>query len=419
MCGIVGVVTKASNGFLQTELNVFKQLLTVGEIRGDDATGVIYASNSNDFGIAKTQYSAYYSVDELFKTDCLSNAFQQGKVLVGHNRKATIGGTKEEFAHPFVVKDKFAMVHNGTLSTHKTLAEFESDSEALANYLEPFLKEGDKEKLEEALGKIWGAYAIVGYHQETQKLYLLRNKDRPLSYCETPHGIFFASEAGMLEWILRRNNMYSANSDIQDLPVDTLLTICCKTNTIVKETLSPKKPIVHQNASHMGKWTAWETTVHATPANRPMKPMGLSAVTVVKPSNDVISKQALKRLRKLCNYKKIEFWANDWIEKNPTIPIDVGMCNGSAEVVLYGDLTDEYEEYFKAQIGEIKVYLEADIDLWKHKEVLNIENFDSDMYTGFISDISIMPGVLSGIKLKIQHSRPVRKPNHETTTVVC
>ena len=91
---------------------------------------------------------------EFEKSDMGKRVISKGKALIGHNRKATVGSVNNATAHPFVVGDSFAMVHNGTLRNHKALADTVVDSEALAIHLSKVLVEDfDKLKFEEEIGK--------------------------------------------------------------------------------------------------------------------------------------------------------------------------------------------------------------------------------------------------------------------------
>jgi predicted glutamine amidotransferase len=242
MCGIVGMAIKANNGFSFKQETIINQLLYVGALRGEDSTGVIGVEKDSTFHIAKEATAAAWFQNSLAVDSKLGKTlFSRGKAFIGHNRKKTIGNADDESAHPFVVKDHFAVVHNGTLYNHQKLAKTSVDSEALAIVLEEaFGKTEKKESIETCLGRVDGAYALSIYDQRTHSVYLVRNADRPLSYIETPEGVFWASEAGMLWWVLSRNGIDCA--DITELPVDTLLTISLDDYSLSMEKLTIKKP---------------------------------------------------------------------------------------------------------------------------------------------------------------------------------
>lgn len=128
------------------------------------------------------------------------------KVLMGHNRYATVGEQTVENAHPFKFENLVG-AHNGTLDSWAINRlddnkSFGTDSEALYNSIS---KNGVKKTIE----KMSGAWALTWYDLETNSINLLRNTKRPLfyAYSEDRMTLFWASEASMLEWILGRNHM--------------------------------------------------------------------------------------------------------------------------------------------------------------------------------------------------------------------
>lgn len=283
MCGIVGMVVKPNNGFSVKTENVFNQLLYADAVRGEDSTGVIGIENETTFHIAKEATAAAWFLNSLEVESKLPRTlFTSGKAIIGHNRKKTMGKIEDASAHPFVINNHFAMVHNGTLYNHRALANTDVDSEALATVLEKaFGKEDKVGAVGETLSDVQGAYAVAIYDQRSNCVHLIRNNERPLSYVETPEGWFWASEAGLLYWILSRNGL--SIKDIKELPVDTLLTIDLDTNTLKEEPLEIKKPVT-------------TTTTH----------------TVVSGGN-VISKKAFKKLQASLLAQVIDWWPDDFI----------------------------------------------------------------------------------------------------------
>lgn len=242
MCGIVGVVPRGSFGFDKKTEDSFYQMLFCDTLRGDDSTGVIMVENTSGFGIMKEGYSAPYVLDSIQMSELGKAMYPRGKALIGHNRKKTIGIGSDENAHPFVVKGEFAMVHNGTLTNHKELADTVVDSEALAIHLEPVLNgTWDLTKFEEAIGKVRGAFAIAAYSQNNHQVYLLRNDQRPLSFVDTPEGFFWASEMGLLYWILGRNGVTLKNHEPVVVKENCLYKIDLDTNKVEVISYVPKK----------------------------------------------------------------------------------------------------------------------------------------------------------------------------------
>jgi predicted glutamine amidotransferase len=320
MCGIVGAVIKARNGFTKPTEDSFTQMLFADTLRGDDSTGIIYVHNDGGFGIAKEAYAAPYVIDAIMDIPEVKQMYSRGKAYIGHNRKKTVGSISNETAHPFVVNDTFAMVHNGTLRNHKELADTVVDSEALAIHLSKVLTaDFNKETFEEAMGKVNGAYAVVAYNQDTDCVYITRNAERPLTYVETTDGWFWASEGAMLGWILGRNGINLKDVQFKSLAPNSLLTINLDKNTATVMEYVPKKAIPATTvAGTKVKVITAKTPQHGSKPNR-------------------LSKQQFKTLKRKWFGDRLFFYADDYVEKNfPRTIMD-----GETDVMLIGN-SDEF-----------------------------------------------------------------------------
>ena len=213
MCGLVGVIGNITK---DTRL-VFNQLLYADTFRGFDSTGVIQIDNSGDYSMFKRACPA---PDFLDMGRAKSVITKVGHALLGHNRAATVGGVVHDNAHPFEMPNLVGM-HNGTLRVRNQLDrhnDFKVDSENLLWHIDQF-------GLQDAVDKCTGAYALVWYDLETQKVNFYRNNERPLSLTFSDDGkhMFYASEAKMLGWILHRNKI--KHTKIVDLDVHTHMTV--------------------------------------------------------------------------------------------------------------------------------------------------------------------------------------------------
>jgi len=262
--------------------------------------------------------------------------------------------------HPFVVGDTFAMVHNGTLRNHKALADTAVDSEALAIHMSKVLVEDfNKEQFEEAIGKVNGAYAIAAYNQESDKIYLTRNHERPLSYVETSEGWFWASEVALLYWILGRNSINIKDADFKSLAPDSLLTIDLEKNTSTVLEYSPKKAMVTVTT---GKTTG--TKIKTVP----ITPLGIS--------NNRISKSAFKGMKKRLLMERMFFYGDDYIEKN--FPRTV--ADGETIVNLLGQNDDFTFDH--------TIIAEYDLE----KLPSDVLDFCDAIYTGIVTDMDFDKG---------------------------
>lgn len=192
MCGIVGLISKKAGGFFHNDLTMFQAMLVNDSQRGEDSTGAFMVDRDGGAELIKVASNPF----NLFACDAWSKfrsaAIQRGKILVGHNRKATQGAVNSDNAHPFQ-EGPIVLVHNGTLRNHLSWnTKKEVDSHALCQLI---AEKGH----EEAIKQVDGAFALVWYNLETHKLYMIRNKERPLSLVITDDMIAFASE-GWMAW---------------------------------------------------------------------------------------------------------------------------------------------------------------------------------------------------------------------------
>lgn len=192
--------------------DVFNQLLFVDEFRGPHSTGAALVKRWNDEILmhkAAMPGSMFVRTEEYHK---LIDNFGI-KVMIGHNRYATIGDKTAENAHPFEF-DGLVGAHNGTLDNWalKRLddwAKFGTDSEAMYNSINNI-------GVKETIGRLSGAWALTWFDRENNTINLLRNNKRPLYYAYSLDRtqLFWASEADMLEWILGRNHIKTFEESI-------------------------------------------------------------------------------------------------------------------------------------------------------------------------------------------------------------
>lgn len=289
MCGIVGLVTNSQFGGITKEMQAFSDMLYMDALRGFDSTGVAIYQNDGGLRITKeaTDAAAFIGTkefDEIFK-----DYVKCGKAVIGHNRKKTIGAVKDETAHPFLIDNRYAFVHNGTLYNHEKLAKTEVDSEALAQHITPL--EGDIESLGQSLGDVYGAYACAWIDAKKEKLYLLRNKERTLFYAKFEGGWLFCSEPGFLKLSFIRHGM-----KVEDpLPVPE--------HTLITFDLAIANPTPTLEKIEVKKYTASSTV---------SQPAGLTVGT-----NIGVSKNAYKKISKqnVLVGKRHTFYMDDYVSK--------------------------------------------------------------------------------------------------------
>jgi predicted glutamine amidotransferase len=201
MCGIVGLVIKQKNGFTNTEINIFTELLYADEVRGSDGTGIFYNTKKNKahLKVLKGPLCSSLFVKSKPYQEATKTFFSDSNFIVGHNRSATKGKIDFDCTHPFR-EQHITLVHNGTLVSQKELHETaEVDSHAICHSI-------SQKGAVETLKTIDGAFALVWFDSKEKTLNLCRNYQRPLHVIETNTSFIFTSELELGLWVLKRNN---------------------------------------------------------------------------------------------------------------------------------------------------------------------------------------------------------------------
>lgn len=196
MCGIIALISKKLTGFSELELKLFNQALYTNALRGADSTGIFSITKEGNIHLIKDNVDAntFLKSNDIKKE--FENYYLNSRILVGHNRAATKGNITDKNAHPFLIKDT-VLVHNGTIYEHKLLANTETDSEAICSAL-------SEKPYKEVLENISGAFALIFYKANEKKLYVIKNKERPLWIISTNEFDFICSEPKMGEWLYTR-----------------------------------------------------------------------------------------------------------------------------------------------------------------------------------------------------------------------
>lgn len=365
MCGIVAVITKKNYGFIQKDIIIFEQLLYADALRGEDSTGVIGVHKDGDLYIDKSADDAHNFLIEYMGGKHQKEMLTNGVALIGHNRKATVGKIVDENAHPFVVNDNFALVHNGSLYNHTKLKNTTVDSEALAHHIEDAIRNPDftMNTFSDALSEVWGAYACVWYDQLSHKVQFTRNNERPLWIAEGPDSWYLASEGSMLHWILTRNSI--AYKGLAQISTDTLYTLFPGTaKDLVAEAIPEKKaaPVSPATTGSTGSTSEGGT---GTKLGQDSQPAG------------EVSKNQCKKINKKYVGKMVDFWVDDYVEKN----------------VFSDNLENEKDFLIMGEADQLqghKHMIRAEINIDK-LGILDIKAIDNFFFRGTIQRVEYEP----------------------------
>lgn len=301
-------------------MDIFEDMFYMDGLRGKDATGVIAFGSDGGMRVIKDNVEVAVMLYASEWDEIRRDFVKQGKALIGHNRKKTVGENTEEAAHPFVIKDgddkeRYAFVHNGTLSNfyylnnnlsdimeeigvdEYTLPTTKVDSELLGLLLTRC--EGDAKKIETILGYVQGAYACMWVDQKEEVLYIVKNHERPLFIAELGFMSFICSETGFMASASNRHGV-KLGENLKAIDNETLYSIDLSSHGLkkVEEKLTIKKSQPHGKVTHAATPKAGGKTTSAT------------STTTEKAR---ITKKSFRGWKKNIIGKVITFYADDYM----------------------------------------------------------------------------------------------------------
>lgn len=241
MCGLFGYLGKKQ----KISFPLLNMLGIDNDSRGGDSCG-IFIDGKVEYGTGINKfYELFYNNSKLLKE------VDEAEIILGHDRKASIGNISEATAQPVVIYNEkhevdFAMIHNGTIHNYvdlakKYLGEYEvgmTDSQVMAKiiYLHGY------DVLEEYNGS--GAFVFVDYRTKKRKpqFNLFRgeslvtkysattSEERPLFYIYDVNGIWFSSISTIFHVMCFRKNM-----SVFKLPTNKLVTFENNQPILIKE----------------------------------------------------------------------------------------------------------------------------------------------------------------------------------------
>ena len=213
MCGLAGAISLSKTvGLFTEEVDKFKQLAIISQLRGPHSTGILSMSKvPHKVKESKANKIVYTAKDLGNSSNFLES--DNGREIVHrpdtlflavHCRYATVGDITVQNAHPFKCGDIYGM-HNGTISNLNYGGKTDSE-----NLLILMNEKGPARALKDYIRG--GAYALVYVDLKEQTLNIIRNVQRSLYYMEHNQVLYYASEYEMLNLLRSREGMGVTNS---------------------------------------------------------------------------------------------------------------------------------------------------------------------------------------------------------------
>lgn len=202
MCGIVGYMSVAQEGFKDERQHFLRHALVMDTIRGEDSTGIISVyGGRHKFDVAHARST--FPGDKYVNSKHWNKIRRNGWCTIGHNRAATLGSVKLANAHPFTFGD-VTLVHNGTLNeAGQSLETFDKELEVDSMQIALALSKVEPKDADKVLSTIHGAFALAWTDKRDQSVNLARNGQRPLHFTwnSTKTFMMFMSDGNMLHVI--------------------------------------------------------------------------------------------------------------------------------------------------------------------------------------------------------------------------
>ena len=208
MCGLAGVAGNTSAKIR----DAFLDLLLITQLRGRDATGIFTVKADNSTAVCKEVGPPDNLFDRKSFDDCLRGV---PKVMAGHCRAKTVGDNNRLNAHPYDY-DNVVGMHNGTLKNYYSMEGYDykrTDSYTLYHNVDRYGIDMTMSAIDED-----GAWALVWWDKNENRLNFLRNDKRPLWFAWTKDktAVFWCSEPWMFSAVSRHVDLWDGKEEGKD-----------------------------------------------------------------------------------------------------------------------------------------------------------------------------------------------------------
>jgi len=213
MCGIVGAV--AVRNVVPVLLDGLKRL----EYRGYDSAGLAVTTQQKTINLVRSEGKVHKLSQEII------NNPMQGLVGIAHTRWATHGKPSEKNAHPHMIGERIAIVHNGIIENYVEIyqqlhsegyqRQSETDTEAVAALVHKKVVAGQSllTAVSEVVKCLTGAYAIALIDAENPDCLVVARQGSPLVIGVGIDEYFLASDPLALQKVVQ-DFIYLEDGDV-------------------------------------------------------------------------------------------------------------------------------------------------------------------------------------------------------------
>ena len=256
MCGIVGFIAGKNYGSRKDRMAWLSQAIYVDTLRGNGGTGLAVTDKDGSISTYKRALAGPDFLNSMVGELGL-RAAENGHVVIGHNRAATIGSVKDKNCHPFHYSNtqEIVLVHNGTLSQYYGLTPNAFTHEVDSAHAAFALAATDDEM--SVLQKVKGPFVFVWFNKTKKTFNIARNGFRDIYYGYSEDGdMYFSSEWLMMDFLLYRNNIkLKAKTEYKNPNEDSWLEWSFNDDGTLKKPVHRKIKYVEEKKVHpVSRW---------------------------------------------------------------------------------------------------------------------------------------------------------------------